>query len=74
MATQVSERRNRRGYYSVSDVAELLGEHHTRVFYHIERGYIPRPQHRDGKSTRRYYSTAEVEAIKEYWLGEHACQ
>lgn len=62
-----AERRQRRGLFTVSDVARLLNVSKQALRYHVLNGFIPKPSF--GQGRRKYYVQAEVESIRAYWLG-----
>lgn len=63
-----AERRQRRGLYTVTDVAQSLNVSKQALWYHILNGFIPRPSF--GQSKRKYYVQAEVDSIRAYWCGQ----
>ena len=60
-----SNRRQKRGEYSLADIAELLGVGYQTLRYHSQQGYLPKPS--IGREAKRYYSLEQVAEIKEYW-------
>ena len=57
--------RQRRGLYSLPEVAQLVGVERETFRYHVKRGYLVPPHAGQGK--RKYYLAADLPNIIAYW-------
>jgi len=60
--------RKRMGYYSVSDLADILGVSYPTLRYAIKTGTIPSPTHQISPSKWRFYKLEDIERIKSMFL------
>ena len=68
MATQASSAARRRaGYFSISDLANMLGVNYGSFKYHVAKDHIPKPSAMWGRSRRRYYTLADVAELQVVW-------
>ena len=57
--------RQRRGLYSLPEVAQLVGIERETFRYHVKRGYLFPPHAGEGK--RKYYVTTDLPKIFTFW-------
>jgi hypothetical protein len=68
MATQASSAARRRaGYFSISDLANMLSVNYGSFKYHVAKDHIPKPSAIWGRSRRRYYTLADVAELQAVW-------
>lgn len=57
--------RQRRGLYSLPEVAQLVGVERETLCYHVKQGYLLSPH--AGQRKRKYYVVADLPHIIAYW-------
>ncbi len=53
------------GFYTIEEMAAIVGIESRQFRYHLECGFILRPSVRIGTKARRYYRRQDVERISE---------
>jgi hypothetical protein len=56
------------GFFSINEMARMLGVDRQRIKYALSQDYLPRPSHKIG--ARRYYSKAVVEEVVRPYFAE----